>query len=55
MAYKQTGCRFENTKTGKIEDVWVSKRQAESRHFKYDKEFWIQIPYELNDFGRYEK
>jgi len=54
MAYKQTGCRFKNTKTGTIKDVWVSKRQMESRSFKYDREFWIQIPYELNDFGRYE-
>ena len=53
MAYKQTGCRFKNTKTGTIKDVWVSKRQFESNSFKYDEEFWIQIPYELNDFGRY--
>jgi len=52
--YKLTGCRFKNTKTGKIEDRWLSKRQFESKNFKYDREFWIQIPYELNDFGRYE-
>ena len=52
--YKQTGCRFKNTKTGKIKDVWVSKRQFESNAFKYNGEFWIQISYELNDFGRFE-
>lgn len=54
MAYKLTGCRFKNTKTNKIKDVWVSKRQFEGNSFKYNGEFWIQIGYELNDFGRYE-
>ena len=56
MVYKQVGCRFKNTKTGKIKDVWLSKRQFESEKIKYLKfeSDWVQIPYELDDFGRYE-
>jgi len=51
----QTGCRFKNLKTGKIKDVWITKREYESSTFKYC-EFngWIQIGYEIKDFGRFE-
>ena len=47
----QVGCRFKNLKTGKVKDVWITKRQYENPNFKYC-EFngWKQVGYEVKEF-----
>jgi len=49
----KVGCRFKHKETGKIKDVWITKRQIENNNFKYSElNGWEQIPYNLKEFGK---